>query len=425
MKIRPWAGNLLLLLVSVLIGIGLLEFGARIVITRRPVVTTGEQAVYSQSDPLLGWRNRPKTSVRYSRREYSTEVAFNSLGFRDVERSVAKPPGFGRVLALGDSFIEGYTVELEQSVTRRAEAISLSEGCRLEFLNAGVHGYSTDQEALWFVRDAPPLAADIVIVFAYYNDILHNTRGNYWGSPKPITKVVDGQIVPINLPLPEPSRGGESLGVQTKAPPPIQGLALKGLVMERMIMGTPSLHNWLARAGLVDPYTPDGIPDELRAYKARGHLVEFDAAWESTSAILLALGNTIRARHAVPVLVHIPARFEVSDRDWNLTAIRYGIDPKAWDRGLVSKRLEGIASSGGWAFLDLTVALKSAESLFGGEPYFRYDGHWNRLGHDVVARTVVNFLRERSLLPCGGSTGLQKSTSRAEAHTSGGFVRAK
>ena len=158
MKMRPWAGNLLLLSVSLVIGLGFLEVAARIVIARRPIVTTGEQAVYSQSDPLLGWRNRPNTAVRYGRREYSTGVSFNSLGFRDVPRSVTKPAGFGRVLALGDSFIEGYAVELEESVTRRAEAISLAQGCQLEFVNAGVHGYSTDQEALWFVRDGAALA---------------------------------------------------------------------------------------------------------------------------------------------------------------------------------------------------------------------------------------------------------------------------
>ncbi len=416
--LRLWAGNLLLLSMSVLTGLGLLEVSARIIFARRPGVTVGEQAAYSQPDALLGWRNRPKSSVRYGRREYSTEVTINSLGFRDVERGPARPPGFGRVLALGDSFVEGFTVDLEQSMTRRAEAISLSQGCYLDVVNAGVHAYSTDQEALWFVRDAEPLDPDVVLVFVYYNDILNNIRGNYWGSPKPLTKVIDGQIVPVNLPLPEPARTAESPDVHRKAPPVIEGSALKGLVLETMLMRAPRLHRWLAGAGLWRPYEPEPIPDELRAYKARGPLSEFDEAWENTRVILRALGNTVRARHAEPVLVHIPARFEVSERDWKLTTVRYGIDPNAWDRGLVRRRLEEIAGSEGWAFLDLTQALRSAVGPFGGEPYFQYDGHWNALGHEVAARAVVNFLRARSLLPCGAARpGAPHSTSRAIAPT--------
>ena len=135
-----WAQNLLLSGLSGLVGLGALEVGARIVIGQRPVITTGEQGIYSQFDPVLGWRNRPGASVRYSRRDYQTNVAINSLGFRDVERSRAKAPGTTRVLALGDSFIEAYTVELEESVSRRAEVKARAAGCPVEVVNAGVHG---------------------------------------------------------------------------------------------------------------------------------------------------------------------------------------------------------------------------------------------------------------------------------------------
>jgi hypothetical protein len=397
-----WAGNLLLLFASVLASLGVLEVGARIVIARRPIITSGEQGIYSQFDPVLGWRNRPLTSVRYSRRDYQTNVAINSLGFRDVEHPRTKAPGGTRVLAIGDSFIEAYTVELEESVTRRAEAIGRAQGCPVEVVNAGVHGYSTDQEALWYVREAEPLGADVVLVFAYYNDILNNARVNYWGSPKPLTRVADGQIVPVNLPLPEPARTDESLGVQAKARPAIEGSALRPLLIERIVMGAPRLHDRLARLGLLDPIVAEAIPDELRAYKARGQLAEFDEAWEISRALFGALGASIRARHAHPVLVYIPARFEIGERDWDLTTLRYGIDPAAWDRRLVSKRLREIASAGDWAFLDLTPALRAAKGLLGGEPYLPYDGHWNPLGHDAAARAVVSYLRDTKLIPCGG-----------------------
>jgi hypothetical protein len=399
--IPAWAGSLALLITSVLFCLGLLEAGARMAMARRPLVSTGEQWVSSQWDPVLGWRNRPHASVRYNRREFSTEVTMNSLGFRDVEHPTVKAAGFGRILALGDSFIEGFSVDLDDSLTRRAEALSVARGCRLDVVNAGVHAYSTDQEALWFEREAEPLHSDVVLLFVYYNDILNNVRENYWGSPKPVTRVIDDRIVPINLPLPPPNTVGEAR-IEFTPPPPIEGSALKSMVSGRMKMGAPRLYNLLAGAGFWPRFRPEAIPAELRAYKLRGQLEEFGEAWERTRALVGALGRSIRARHAEPVLIHVPARFEISERDWRLTTIRYGLDPPVWDRTLVRERLEKMAAAEGWAFLDLTPALQAAVGVFGGEPYFQFDGHWNSLGHGVAARAVVDFLAERSLLPCGG-----------------------
>ena len=400
-------GHAVLLFLGILVGSGILELGARILRASQPEVTTGEQGVYEKFDPILGWRNRPGASVQYRRREYSTRVEINSLGFRDVERSSRRTPGTTRIIALGDSFVEGYTVERDQSVTRRIESIGGAAGCRVEVINAGVHAYSTDQEALWYQNEAEGLAPDLVLVFVYYNDILNNIRGNYWGASKPVLTVVEGKLIVSNLPLPGAPDDLSPGQVQVQPRRPESGSAFMSFVNGRTLTGAPRLHRFLSRFGLWAPVEPESIPEELRTYKSRGDLPEFDQAWEQTRAILGALGHTIRARGGSPVLVHVPARFEVSERDWELTILRYGIDPMTWDRALVRKRLEGIASHEGWAFLDLTEALKSAAGVLRGEPYFRYDGHWNQLGHDAAARAVFDFLRQRSLLPCGGRSGPQ------------------
>src|SRR5205807_663049 len=76
-----------------------------------------EAAQYMQYDPHLGWKHRPGARATYHRREYTTEVAFDAHGLRGPERGQAAPPGTFRVLALGDSFVEGYTVPYEQTMT--------------------------------------------------------------------------------------------------------------------------------------------------------------------------------------------------------------------------------------------------------------------------------------------------------------------
>ena len=118
---------------------------------------------------------------------------------------------------------------------------------------------------------------------------------------------------------------------------------MKALVVERLLMGAPQWYARLAGFGLVEPYEPDAVPDEIRVYRGRGRNPEIERAWARTAEILGSLANTIRARQARPVMVHVPARFEVSDRAFDLTLLRYGFARDAWDTSRVRTRLSEIA----------------------------------------------------------------------------------
>jgi len=410
-RLKALFANLALLGGATVVGLGLLEMGARLLIGARPPGRSGEQAAYTAFDPVLGWRNRPGASVTYNRREYRTQVNINSLGFRDVERSLTKPKGSHRVLVMGDSFIEAYAVERDKGITRRAEDSATSAGCPTEVVNAGVHGYSIDQEYLWYRREGYALGADIVVMAVYYNDIIQTVRTRYWGSPTPLLERRDGQLTPVNTPLKPPP-----------PPPPvvprkplIGGSALKFLVLERLITGAPRFYSRLASRGLVAPNEPDAVPDELRVYKSRGQLGEVRAAWEKTAEILDAFAEAVRAEGAVPVIAHIPASFEVVDDDWDLTLMTYGLRPEAWDRSLVRNRLRELSLRTRSQFLDFTDELRAATGSWSGPPYFRHDGHWNDLGNDVAGRALVSFLRRNLLLRCTGSSG---STLPSRRHRS-------
>jgi hypothetical protein len=93
----------------------------------------------------------------------------------------------------------------------------------------------------------------------------------------------------------------------------------------------------------------------------------------------------------------------VSDRDWDRTRLAYGMDERAWDRGLVARRFAEIGASAGFPVLDLTQDLRRASRRALGEPYYVYDGHWNAAGHRAAAEAVRRFLRERDWAPrCPG-----------------------
>ena len=116
------AGRIALALGSTLLVLGVLEVAARVARTRQGGGREENTiALYTEHDPRLGWRKRPGARATYRRREYTMEVQVNSRGLRDRERGHQAAPGVLRVMALGDSFVEGYTVPLED-VNLQAEA---------------------------------------------------------------------------------------------------------------------------------------------------------------------------------------------------------------------------------------------------------------------------------------------------------------
>jgi len=357
----------------------------------------GDIALYTEHDPLLGWRKRPYGRAVFHRKEYTVEVVINSHGLRDPERAYASPGTF-RVLALGDSFVEAYGVPLDQTVTQCLERSLQRSGLRAEVLNGGTAAYSTDQEYLFYKTEGVRYSPQVVVVFFYYNDVLYNARDDYHHAPKPVFDLVDGRLVLRGTPVPPPP--ASSPGAEVRPSP--EGAAALAWLQDRLWYGAPKAYNVLARTGIWPPIQPHHPPMQLKVYK-RKPVAEIEDAWERTAAIIEALGREVRAHGAQLVLAYVPSRMEVSERDWDLTRLQYGMDDEHWDRGKVLSRLVQIGQGAGLRVLDLTRALRREEGFRRG-PYYVYDGHWNALGHRAVARELEAYLRGQGLLPRGQVT---------------------
>ena len=351
--------------------------------------------LYTEHDPLLGWRKKPGAHATYRRREYTVEVVVNRDGLRDRERSEAAAPGRFRILALGDSFVEGYSVPLPATLTQVLEADLGRPGCPVEALNGGTSGYSTDQEYLFYREVGERLAPRVVAVFFYYNDVLFNDRDNYFGRPKPLLEPDGGELRARNAPIPVPTPRPPDPPRPADAPP---RSALFEWVRERLLRGAPGAYDALAGLGLWPRLGGDPVGEEMRVYK-KGPTPRMDGAWARTGLILDALRRETARQGAKLLVVHVPNRFEVRDRDWELTRRAYGMDDEGWDRRLVATKLAALAERIGVPLLDPTPALRAAEHGVLGGPYYVYDPHWNALGHQVVARELERFLRERGWLP--------------------------
>jgi lysophospholipase L1-like esterase len=95
----------------------------------------------------------------------------NSLGYRDREHSITKPPGVYRIVVLGDSIAAGYHIErTADAFPARLEAGLRGAGLPVEVLNFGVTGYNTAQEVETLRARALRFAPDLVIVAYCHND---------------------------------------------------------------------------------------------------------------------------------------------------------------------------------------------------------------------------------------------------------------
>lgn len=170
---------LLSVLVSCVLALLVLEGGLRLLPAFRP------QDSVNEFHPELGWVKQPNAVVERSTAELDVTFEINSHGLRDDEGPIAKSPNTFRVMALGDSFVLGYTVDRNELFVDQLEHWWNAEHRRVDVINAGTEGYSTDQEVLWFERYGVAYEPDLVLIFPYENDIYWNGQTSYTRFPKP------------------------------------------------------------------------------------------------------------------------------------------------------------------------------------------------------------------------------------------------
>src|SRR5687767_5561529 len=230
------------------------EIAARWAMPREPGALFVAASV--EPDPVLGWRHRPGATGSYGHGSW----AINQRGLRDVDRPLAASPGVDRVLILGDSFAEGFSVPFDACVSRALESGLRESGCRAEVVNGGTVGYSTDQEYL-FYRDAGALyGARVVVLLLYYNDVLYNARGAVPGGvAKPLFTFTGGVPRVKNLPLPPPPAARERPGLW-------RGSAALTWTRRRLAEGAPGVYDFLARLRFWSPLDREP-PLELRVFQ--------------------------------------------------------------------------------------------------------------------------------------------------------------
>jgi len=200
-RLKRLASTGALLLGSVGIALAIGEIATRVAVPGGGPVGAGP-ALY-RHDSLLGWEKRPDTEVTMRTAEWDVRISTNRYGLRGPDVSREKPDRTTRILLLGDSFLEGYSVSQQEMISTVLEQELRASGLEdVEVLNGGTAGYSTDQELLFFVRDGFAFEPDVTVLLFYFNDVWFNSRSNYWRGAKPYYELTDTGLALRGVPVP-------------------------------------------------------------------------------------------------------------------------------------------------------------------------------------------------------------------------------
>jgi hypothetical protein len=330
-----------LALVSVLVSFLLIEVALGVLGYGRQRLVP-QPAGFWRHDPRLGWHHTAGSEGVFDRSPvFRTRVRINDKGLRGRDYPYERVAGRRRILVLGDSFVFGYGVEQEEIFTTVLEGLLPAT----EVINAGVSGYGTDQELLWFRAEGARYRPDLVILLMCGNDELDNhSTIAYSLYPKPLFV---------------PSPGGELVLTNVPVPPVPLRLRLKAWLLghSRVAFQASRLLGRARHAGPSSPRVDDGLT--------------------------LTLVETLRREATAN-----GARFLVAATE------------KFWSYDDRSARD---------AHADLLRALRgrgiTAVDIEGGEGYapeamtITGDGHWNARGHQFVARLLEAAIRHDRLLP--------------------------
>ncbi|RMH59040.1 MAG: hypothetical protein D6679_02920 [Candidatus Hydrogenedentota bacterium] len=349
----------LLVLLGLLAAIVTLEVAVRFL----PLLPITAMGAVVRRDPVLDHSLRPGSRGRMVSAEYDVIYQIDPHGFRDP---TVKPHS---VLILGDSFMEGYGVDVQQTLAE------LLEKRGIPTINAGVKSYSPLIEYLFLKRRGLTWNPRLVLLFLDLSDpandrfyarrlvtdssgeplFLKPRRSRLWNPSGRIADWFDRHSVLF--------QHLEHLSYKYFPDTADVGYSGSDSALELLFAGR------------------DSIPDTT-----------YFPRWKTTLSYILRIHGLLREREIPFLLVTYPYGHEVSGEAW-----KEGRKAHRFPPGVSSDRpfrlVEEFARIHGIDSFRLDPAFRRAKNP--GRFYYNFDGHWTAEGHAFAAALVEEEIRRR------------------------------
>lgn len=291
---------------------------------------------------------------------YEVDIQYDRNGFRN-DRDYLKAD----VAVIGDSFVEAAIVPLDESLVKRIE-----RRLNVPAVNLGQIAYGFRQELEVLKRYALPLSPKLILWVVFggndlrdvkaYEDALRN-----FGKPK------------------EARPWGERLFTRNL-------LVSVSTLMVNTFRFWPGETAYNRSGSFV---RSDGT--EERVYFGQTINPWTDHDW-NVATDTLKTAKTLSEEHGAEfVVVYVPRKYVIYK---GRIKVEPGTDIAEWEIAPLAETLAKWCSRNHLHFVDTTPRLASAVAQ-GIHPYFIDDVHWNPLGHEMAADTIIEYLHHAGWVP--------------------------
>jgi hypothetical protein len=369
-----WAVRLLLAGASFLLVFAGLEAAVRLVSPGQ--IAPAFRALF-MPDERMGYRLRPGAAGRYETPEFATDIAINAAGVRDDRELGPKPPGEFRIAVLGDSMVMAVQVPLADTFVRRLEDRLNGGGARrYRVINAGVQGYGTVEQWLFFRHVVSAFEPDLVLLTVFVgNDAVESAAAAH--------RLREGGATGAAA----PADGGSSVPLWARR------IARRSAAVQflrvRLLAAGPVAALPLRERG-VESYALDPPEEVLRGFEASR-----DAARR--------IADEATAAGARAAVLFLPARFQLIDRDFADLSAEVRPGGVRLDRDGASRRF--LAAYAGIDVPQLDLLPRFRREANPAALYFGRNIHLTARGHEVAAEAIEAFVRAEGLVPVRSRTG--------------------
>ena len=354
--------EIFLVIISIILFLAMFEAFLRIFYPQNVFVVMPEEAssrIFEKSNELP-WMLRQNISERHRNivGEWDVTIKTNSLGLRNDE---LQKDNKTRILVLGDSFTFGYGVENNETYVNLLERRFNNS---IGFINAGyAGGYSTDTEYVYLKNHGLKLKPDIVMLgFFIGNDISDIMSNSHWIENEEI-KNVSSNIYYID----------ESNRLRVK------GLEKKWYYDANVYLSMKS-HAYIFFKTKIRQVFQGMEPAEGTIYNEERN-ENMSIAINTTKDLLLKINKITNESNVGFVIILIPTREQVAG------VKLVDKEGKKLDLEKINREFIGFFEDNGINYIDLMPYLRNEENI-----YFKTDPHWNKNGHEVVARAIYESL---------------------------------
>jgi len=340
---------------------------------------------FRQQDDLVNHSFIPNSKGIQGSKEYRVEYNINSFGCRDREYSLEKDKDTFRVLVVGDSFVEGHGVDIDDTFMKIVERDLNSEGKKVEIINGGVMSYSPILEYIWLKEKGLKLNPDMVVLLLDQSDIQDDyvySKHAQFDRSGPKAVPATGILVKAHE---EPK---DAIKRYLK-----KNSAFYNFIKHKLRNVGKKVSKEEKQEEPLGSHIVFGDIETDRLFFLRENPKDFEIHWGRTSGYLMLISQMLAFQNIDYAIGVYPYGVQIGPDEWDART-SWGFEKgKVYPKSRYFDAVEELCKKHGIHFIDMFPALyKHKQENPDDQLFFKVDGHWTKLSQRLIAEQFKEFL---------------------------------